>query len=55
MLQHSRTSSGKKERIDINELADEYLKLAYHGLRAKNISFNVILKPTWTKQLVVLM
>ena len=40
MLQHSRTSSGKKEPTDINILADEYLRLAYHGLRAKDKSFN---------------
>ncbi len=40
MLQHSRTSSGKKEPTDINALADEYLRLAYHGLRAKDKSFN---------------
>ena len=40
MLQHSRTSSGQKELTDINALADEYLRLAYHGLRAKNKSFN---------------
>ena len=39
MLQHSRTSSGKKEPTDINALADEYLRLAYHGLRAKDKSF----------------
>ncbi|MFZ1369295.1 MAG: histidine kinase dimerization/phospho-acceptor domain-containing protein, partial [Ferruginibacter sp.] len=36
MLQHSRTSSGQKEPTDINTLADEYLRLAYHGLRAKD-------------------
>jgi signal transduction histidine kinase len=41
MLQHSRTSSGQKEPTDINALADEYLRLAYHGLRAKDNSFNV--------------
>jgi signal transduction histidine kinase len=41
MLQHSRTSSGVKEPTDINALADEYLRLAYHGLRAKDKSFNV--------------
>ena len=35
MLQHSRTSSGQKELTDINELADEYLRLAYHGLTSK--------------------
>ena len=40
MLQHSRTSSGQKELTDINVLADEYLRLAYHGLRAKDKSFN---------------
>ncbi len=40
MLQHSRRSSGEKEPTDINALCDEYLKLAYHGLRAKNKSFN---------------
>ncbi len=40
MLQHSRTSNGKKEPTDINALADEYLRLAYHGLRAKDKSFN---------------
>ncbi len=40
MLQHSRSSSGQKELIDINELCDEYLRLAYHGLRAKDKSFN---------------
>ena len=36
MLQHSRSSSGVKEPTDINKLADEYLRLAYHGLRAKD-------------------
>ncbi len=40
MLQHSRTSSGQKESTDINALCDEYLRLAYHGLRAKDKSFN---------------
>lgn len=40
MLQHSRTSSGQKEMTDINVLADEYLRLAYHGLRAKDKTFN---------------
>jgi signal transduction histidine kinase len=44
MLQHSRTSSGAKEPTDINTLADEYLRLAYHGLRAKDKSFNAALK-----------
>ena len=40
MLQHSRENKGQKETIDINALADEYLRLAYHGLRAKDKSFN---------------
>ena len=40
MLQHSRSSSGTKEPTDINTLCDEYLRLSYHGLRAKNKSFN---------------
>jgi len=40
MLQHSRNNSGTKEPTDINALADEYLRLAYHGLRAKDKSFN---------------
>ena len=44
MLQHSRTSSGQKEPTDINALCDEYLRLAYHGLRAKDKSFNAITK-----------
>ncbi len=40
MLEHSRSSTGKKEPTDINALADEYLRLAYHGLRAKDKDFN---------------
>ena len=40
MLQHSRASTGHKEPTDINTLSDEYLRLAYHGLRAKDKSFN---------------
>ena len=40
MLQHSRSSSGVKEPVNINALADEYLRLAYHGLRAKDKTFN---------------
>jgi signal transduction histidine kinase len=40
MLQHSRTSIGYKEATDINALCDEYLRLAYHGLRAKDKAFN---------------
>jgi two-component system, NtrC family, sensor kinase len=44
MLQHSRSSSAVKEPTDINALADEYLRLAYHGLRAKDKSFNATMK-----------
>jgi signal transduction histidine kinase len=43
MLQHSRSSTGAKEPTDINALADEYLRLAYHGLRAKDKSFNAMM------------
>jgi len=44
MLQHSRSNSGLKELTDINKLTDEYLRLAYHGMRAKDKSFNVTMK-----------
>ncbi len=44
MLQHSRSSSGIKEPTDINKLCDEYLRLSYHGLRAKDKEFNVEIK-----------
>jgi signal transduction histidine kinase/Tfp pilus assembly protein PilF len=44
MLQHSRSSSGTKEPTDINALADEYFRLAYHGLRAKDKTFNATMK-----------
>jgi two-component system NtrC family sensor kinase len=40
MLQHSRASSDVQEPTNVNTLADEYLRLAYHGLRAKDKSFN---------------
>jgi len=40
MLQHSRMSTGKKEPTDVNALCDEYLRLSYHGLRAKDKTFN---------------
>ncbi len=40
MLEHSRSLTGQKEPTDINQLADEYLRLSYHGLRAKDKSFN---------------
>jgi len=44
MLQHSRASTGQKEATDINALADEYLRLAYHGMRAKDKDFNITLR-----------
>ncbi len=44
MLQHSRSSVGVKESTDINALCDEYLRLSYHGLRAKDKSFNATMK-----------
>jgi signal transduction histidine kinase len=48
MLQHSQSSSGAKEPTDINALADEYLRLAYHGLKAKDKSFNATLKTAFS-------
>jgi len=51
MLQHSRSSSGQKEATDINALTDEYLRLAYHGLRAKDKSFNATLKTDFDKSI----
>jgi len=47
MLQHSRSSTGVKEPTDINKLAEEYLRLAYHGLRAKDKSFNATLQTSY--------
>jgi two-component system NtrC family sensor kinase len=50
MLQHSRAGSDKKELTDINELADEYLRLSYHGLRAKDKSFNAGFKTNFDER-----
>jgi signal transduction histidine kinase len=44
MLQHSRSSTGVKEVTDINALCDEYLRLSYHGMRAKDKNFNAEIK-----------
>ncbi|MDQ6888742.1 MAG: ATP-binding protein [Bacteroidota bacterium] len=44
MLQHSRSTGGEKELVDINAIALEYLRLSYHGLRAKDKSFNATMK-----------
>ena len=49
MLQHSRASGDKKEPTDINALTDEYFRLAYHGLRAKDKSFNAHLETSYDK------
>jgi len=51
MMQHSSSGSGKKEPTDINKLADEYLRLAYHGLRAKDKSFNATMKTDFDKSI----
>jgi signal transduction histidine kinase len=51
MLQHSRSSNSIKEPTDINALADEYLRLSYHGLRAKDNSFNSILNADFDKSI----
>ncbi|HEY9363161.1 MAG TPA: ATP-binding protein, partial [Chitinophagaceae bacterium] len=51
MLQHSRKSTGIKEPVDINALADEYLRLSYHGLRAKDKSFNATMKTDFDETL----
>lgn len=51
MLQHSRSGAGKMEPTDINKLTDEYFRLAYHGLRAKDKSFNATLETDYDKKL----
>jgi signal transduction histidine kinase len=51
MLQHSRSSSGVKELTDINALTDEYLRLAYHGLRAKDKTFNAAMKTDYDESI----
>ncbi|MFD2722025.1 sensor histidine kinase [Hymenobacter monticola] len=51
MLEHSRQSSGERVPTDLNQLADEYLRLAYHGLRAKDKTFNATLKPDFDPSL----
>ena len=51
MLQHSRSSTGMKEPTEINKLADEYLRLAYHGLRAKDKTFNAVMKTDYDERI----
>ncbi|WP_445384393.1 ATP-binding protein [Robiginitalea sp. IMCC44478] len=52
MLQHSRAGGNTKEPTDINALADEYLRLAYHGLRAKDKSFNATMETDFDETIV---
>jgi two-component system NtrC family sensor kinase len=52
MLEHSRTNTGQKEPTDINALADEYLRLSYHGLRAKDKNFNAELVTNFDESLL---
>jgi signal transduction histidine kinase len=51
MLQHSRSSAGSKEPTDLAALADEYLRLSYHGMRAKDKSFNASIKTDFDPEL----
>jgi len=51
MLQHSRTSTGKKEPTDINALCDEYLRLSYHGFRAKEKGFNANIETSFDESI----
>ena len=51
MLQHSQTSTGQKEATDINKLVDEYLRLSYHGLLAKDNTFNATLKKDFDERI----
>ena len=54
MLDHSRTSEGEKVETDINNLCDEYLRLAYHGMRAKDRSFNAEIETSFDENLPML-
>jgi signal transduction histidine kinase len=51
MLQHSRSNSGEMQSTDVNKLADEYLRLSYHGLRAKDKTFNATLNTSFDSAL----
>ena len=51
MLKHSRGSSDKKELTDINQLADEYIRLAYHGLRANDKTFNAAIETDYDERI----
>ena len=54
MLQHSRISSGQKDATDINALVDEYLRLSYHGLRAKDKTFNATMNTNFDESVGVI-
>ena len=54
MLQHSRTNNGQKEGVDLNSLADEYFRLSYHGLRAKDKLFNARLTTHFDEKMGVI-
>jgi len=51
MLQHSRSGTGQKEDVNVNAIAEEFLHLSYHGLRAKDKAFNVTLQKNFDPQL----
>ncbi len=51
MLLHSRVSSGEKTPTDINDLLDQYLNLAYHGMKAQNKEFNIIIEKDYDESL----
>jgi two-component system, NtrC family, sensor kinase len=51
MLEHSRTSKGEKQSTDINALADEYLRLAYHGFRARDKNFNAVIETNFDESI----
>ncbi len=51
MLQHSRSGTGDKELTDINALANEFIKLSYHGFRAKDKNFNATIKTDFDNNL----
>jgi signal transduction histidine kinase len=51
MLQHAQVSKGQKELTDISLLADEYLRLSYHGMQAKNEAFNAVIKTDFDERI----
>jgi C4-dicarboxylate-specific signal transduction histidine kinase len=51
MLQHSRAGCGQKELTDINKLTDEYLRLSYHGMQAKDKSFKAEIKTNFDESI----